>query len=301
MKEHNNSNASQMEYTSFAPFQRLPLELRRQIWYYAIPSGVYIEFHHDATYASKRSQHIIARCSDHAVPPILHVNTEARAIALERLHLLGTGSSRIYFNPAVDTLMLGMLFKVNFDVLFKSPATILGENARLVRHIAYHQQRHNGGSKWPLFLEGFSASITSLDLIEWDALLTTLPAMRAALRSSVFREEDLVRVDEEEMRVFKFVWDAYLEPVERVWKELSDRPLDIKVMRLPTPLWKIEERFKMEKLNAKLKADKKADNGGFSSWRYLGGLFAKVGFGEGPKENRREAPDWYDIGRYGNR
>jgi hypothetical protein len=237
---------------------------------------VYIEFYQELNPAAghiiarfnpvnrgnRRPRHIIARCSEHAVPPMLHANAEARAIALQHFHLLGTGSSQIHFNPEVDTLMLSALFRVDDTKLCDRPATIFGSNVALVRHIAYNQAEpyHMGWCLPPKFIEAFSGaleSFTFLDLTEWErafCLADQWEEMRAALGNKVFRPENLVALDRRQLPI---LYDSLLF----VWGRISQRPLDVKVMGLPVPRGKLEELRERQETEKQRKAQ-----GWFGVW-----------------------------------
>lgn len=314
MGEDRDIKASQTPFSTFTLFPRLPLELRLQIWFHAIPVGAYIQFYRRGSPYGGESKRIISRCSDHAVPSLLHTNAESRAVALPYFHLLGTGSSQIYFNPTVDTLMASLHFRCSLGALVESPETILGENAALIKHIAvYSKPSYCYWYQRPC-LKNFVRSLESfvvLDLSEWEVACRTgfskqhpngylsYSAMRVALRAEVFRAENLVRSKEDELQLNDCCLErqatafsasqAFVAHVGYIWKTMSERPLDLKVMRLPLPAAKMEDaREKMEREIAEsilypIRRPKKEGEsvtgkrrGGRSlKWRLLGRLLSK--------------------------
>ena len=89
---------------SFTLFPRLPLELRRLIWRHSLPGPRIIYIYCWAPLCDS--------CC--AMPTALHVNREARGIALERYKArFGLSSApesppEIYFNSEIDTIYLGV-------------------------------------------------------------------------------------------------------------------------------------------------------------------------------------------------
>ena len=232
----------------FPSFPHLPLELRLQIWEYAIPNGVYVEFSSSETKPRSKSkskskstgnenghQHLLARCADHAVPAILHASSESRSVALPHYVLLSTppSSSHTYFNPSLDTLLLSSLFQVDFSFGSIDPSALLGPDVGAIQHIAYHQLHDIGWAIDYRFIDVFSGglrSFTFLDLSEWvDTYYPSVTEMRGAMSSEVFRQESLVRGEEEGDKRNPWCSSA------KCSGESFGRVLEVGVVRLPVP------------------------------------------------------------------
>ncbi|KAI9052926.1 hypothetical protein LZ554_003198 [Drepanopeziza brunnea f. sp. 'monogermtubi'] len=100
---------------SFPQFNRLPMELRFQIWEAAMKPRVH-ELHPCSKLYNER---MTFRSNSSLTPSIFHVCSESRNIALQHHELMdyappdrgrtGKGILRFYFNPKLDTLLLNSL------------------------------------------------------------------------------------------------------------------------------------------------------------------------------------------------
>jgi hypothetical protein len=239
---------SETPFSTFTPFPRLPVELRLQIWSHAIPNGTYIHFSRHSKCGSNERFHAIARCDyPDGIPSLLQVSEESRSIAIKHFHLLGTGRSRIYFNPSVDTILFGLLFRTDFRTLVENPHSILGSNFSLIRHIAVYDQPTYCYWFQRAFLRNFVASLDSftlLDLRAWEDATRqrkteqnprgniNYSALRAIVKPGAFRPDRLVRMSEEELTV-NMRLRAFVGQPQFYWLKASERKLNAKVMTYP--------------------------------------------------------------------
>lgn len=212
----------------------------------------------------------------------------------------------IYFNPAVDTLMLGLIFRTNCEAITFYPKMILGEGVDLLQHIAvYNLPFYSRWFEEPI-LRSFRSlsSFAILDMREWEEELrgkktdwnsrglVDYEELRNVLSAKVLRAENLVRVTEVELQARdRTTRELYrlINLVQVNWIALSGiRRMDCtKVMRLPFPG---EEAWKEMKIRGMLGLPSseqvatgdcvagkgKRDGSLRKPWRYLRKLYSGV-------------------------
>jgi hypothetical protein len=204
--------------------------------------------------------------------------------------------------------MLGLIFRTNYTALIDKSETILGENAAMVKHIAVYNLPVYGPWFMQPTLANFLGSLESfaiLDLRQWEdgttyghtrlhpRGFTDIGALREALGPEVLRAENLVRIPYEELAQQEEGASGFrrlINQVTSIWARMSDRELDVKVMKLPfSGPWK--ENFEEMKANGMVERivdfneapNMEGDNMRSKTysrrrsckWGYLGRLFSK--------------------------
>jgi hypothetical protein len=217
--------------------------------------------------------------------------------------ILGTGSSRAYFNPDIDILMLGLIFRTNFENLVRYPTMVLGESVGKVKHVVVYNLPFYAGWFQKRMLGNFGAleSFAVLDLKEWEVGTSRwgtrggpsgamdYEALREGLRPAVLRLEKLVEVTDEELLLpARGEFRRLVGQVRGVWKGFNEKGLDVKVVRLPFPGVEEGEGFKGRVLSMSTRGlkeqnvtrgnvtGKRTGDGSLRKpWRYLRMLLSK--------------------------
>lgn len=114
---HRPSHKQNNNLSGFKLFPKLPLELRRAIWRYSLPGRRVVEGLYD-----DGTGQFWSRCP---IPTALHVNSEARGVALETYQLAFAtqkANAMIYFDFSIDALYVGL---GNFSPSRKDPGSLL--------------------------------------------------------------------------------------------------------------------------------------------------------------------------------
>lgn len=141
--------------------------------------------------------------------------------------------------------------------MIHQPEMVLGENVKKLRHLALYDMPNYCHWFQPPLLRNWEStleSFTVLDMRDWERATRYInttqaqhnlrgtinyAAIKEALSPGVFKVDRLVRVEEEPLGfagMYGMPFSRYqglAGRVRSVWREVGDRPLDVKVMKLP--------------------------------------------------------------------
>ena len=213
--------------------------------------------------------------------------------------------------------MFGLLFESSFTTLAQAPETILGDTAKLVRHLAVYDQPHFWDWFRSAFLRNFVGSLESFTLLdsrEWEDAtrhskteqnpggVVGYSALREVMKPGAFRPENLVRVSLEELRGEgngAARLRAFVESPPFHWLQVGERKIDSRVMRYPYVAGTMAKRRNARRIGMlkrklmligypKIKGEKRSEKMS-REWRHLRTSFTRsfrniVRFFKGGKE-----------------
>ncbi|KAK4098195.1 hypothetical protein N658DRAFT_477439 [Parathielavia hyrcaniae] len=142
--------------TAFTCFSALPAELRLKIWEHLIEPRIVLAACFDSRFQDEKRAQLTQRPKKRPVPVLLHVNHEARTLALRHYELAfawkiphrlagpetsvlpASKEARVWFNFGLDALLLLGELEPYDEYGFNSPMVyfLRREDTRRVRHVA---------------------------------------------------------------------------------------------------------------------------------------------------------------------